>query len=62
MSNLKRHKVSELIKSLQYMKDTYGDLPVNISTNKQQASEKIYIGYDQFEDKGDEISISDFPF
>ena len=63
MSKLKRYKVEDIIKSLQHMKDTYGNLFVNISTNrKQDVSEQIFLRYEQFQDKHDEISISDFPY
>jgi hypothetical protein len=72
---MKRIKVSDLIKSLKYMQDTYGDLPVNISiatdTNFGKPSEKeiitceeFWVNYEQHTkpERHDEIGILNFPY
>lgn len=65
-------KVSEVIKTLQIMQDTYGDLLVNLSvgmppTEPNINTSIIYFRYEQYSKEGnieahDEISISDFPY
>ncbi len=63
-------KVSELIKALQAMQESYGDLKVSITVHdgpvtntpaKIMSSEDIFLGYDQMEDH-DEINIRSFPY
>ena len=64
-------KVSALVKSLQYMQETYGDLLVNISVDTPSteviSSNEIFIRYEQYPKEGevekhDEVSISSFPY
>ena len=58
-------KVSELVKTLESMWETYGDLDVtmHIATDNRNVlrSDTIIVGYDQYED-GDKIDIRDFPY
>ena len=67
-------KVSEVIQSLQEMKNIYGDLPLTISIhfkkselldyedNQVLGAENLFFGYDQYTDKSDEINIRSFPY
>ena len=65
-------KVSEVIKTLQFMQDSYGDLLVNLSVGMPPDklnvnSTTIYFRYEQYSKEDnieahDEISISDFPY
>ncbi len=62
-------RVSKLIKALEDMKDSYGDLQISLSMafpkNDEDGiiteNESIFLGYDQFEDH-DEINIRTFPY
>ena len=70
--------ISEVIKTLQVMEESYGDLPVTISIDFKKSklktileseednvvisSDDLYFGYDQFKDKSDEINIRSFPY
>ncbi len=69
---MSKKKVSEVIKSLQYMQDVYGDLPVSIAIhfNSKQlrtkenhvvSADKLFFGYDQYDKKPNEINIRSFP-
>lgn len=58
-------KTSEVITTLQEMVKSYGDLPFTISMHSDSVvvnSEVIYFGYDQFDNKSDEINIRNFPY
>ena len=64
-------KVSELIKSLEEMKETYGDLDVTLSLitpiqknfkgEDVMESKVIFVSYMQMEEK-DEINLRSFPY
>ena len=67
-------KVSEVIKALQEMGKSYGDLQLTISIDFKKSdllddkdvqvinAENLFFGYDQFNDKSDEINIRSFPY
>ena len=67
-------KVSEVIKALQEMEKSYGDLQLTISIDFKKSdllddkdvqvinAENLFFGYDQFNDKSDEINIRSFPY
>jgi hypothetical protein len=65
-------KVSELIRGLQSMQESYGDLKVNLSVGMKPDqlnvnSTTIFLRCEQYADNceekaHDEISISDFPY
>ena len=67
-------KVSEVIKALQEMEKSYGDLQLTISIDFKKSdlledkdvqvinAENLFFGYDQFDDKSDEINIRSFPY
>ena len=67
-------KTSELIVALTEMKSIYGDLPVIIAIDFKKSeltadddltvisADNLYLGYDGFTDKSDEIRISSFPY
>ena len=67
-------KVSEVIKVLGDMQQAYGDLKVIITVHSDElniinsdkstllSTEKIFFGYDQYQDSEDEINIRSFPY
>ena len=57
-------KLTDMIESLQYMFDTYGDLEIEILTYVGKSLIEVepdYINYTQYDD-GDKCSIQDFPY
>lgn len=59
-------KTSELIKSLQYSLEQYGDLNVSVAVadkdNNVTNDDNIFIGYDQCSDRQDECNVRNFPY
>lgn len=54
-------KVSEIIRTLEYCKETYGDLNVEVQVDETRDCATVWVDYVQFENE-DAIIIRNFPY